>query len=106
MTLVPVNTEILRWARERAGLTQNDLIGKFKKLPEWESGSMQPTLKQAEAFARTVHVPVGYLFITQPPEEPLPIPDFRTLAERTVTRPSPNPPGHDLRLPGTAELVP
>ena len=90
MTRVPVHTEILRWARERAGLTQDDLIGKFKKLPEWESGSLQPTLKQAEAFARTVHVPLGYLFLTQPPEEPLPIPDLRTLAGRTVTRPSPN----------------
>ena len=90
MTRVPVNTELLRWARERAGLTQDALTGKFKKLPEWESGSIQPTLKQAEAFARTVHVPVGYLFLTHPPEEPVPIPDFRTLAGQTVTRPSPN----------------
>ncbi len=90
MTRVPVNTEILRWARERAGLTQNDLIGKFRKLPEWEGGSIHPTLKQAEAFARAVHVPVGYLFLTKPPEEPVPIPDFRTLPGQTVTRPSPD----------------
>ena len=90
MTRVPVNTELLRWARERAGLTQDDLIGKFRKLPERESGSIQPTLKQVEAFAHTVHVPVGYLFLTKPPEEPVPIPDFRTFAGQTVTRPSPN----------------
>ena len=90
MTRVPVNTEILRWARERARLTQDDLIGKFRKLTEWESGSIQPTLKQVEAFARTVHVPVGYLFLTRPPEELVPIPDFRTFAGQTVTRPSPN----------------
>ena len=51
---------------------------------------MQPTLKQVEAFARAVHVPVGYLFLSEPPEEPIPIPDFRTVAGRTVRRPSPN----------------
>lgn len=33
---------------------------------------------------------VGYLFLPAPPDEPLPIPDFRTLAGREVTRPSPN----------------
>ena len=90
MMRVPVNAEILRWAKERAGLSQDDLIGKFSRLPEWESGSVQPTLKQAEAFARTVHVPVGYLFLAQPPEEPVPIPDFRTISGQTVKRPSPN----------------
>ena len=90
MTRVSVNTELLRWARERAEMTQDDLTGRFRKLPEWESGSTQPTLKQIEAFACAVHVPVGYLFLTQPPEEPIPIPDFRTFAGQTVTRPSPN----------------
>jgi len=35
-------------------------------------------------------VPVGYLFLSQPPEETVPIPDFRTFAHRAVIRPSPN----------------
>ena len=90
MTRIPVNPELLRWARERSGLAQEDLSTKFKKLPDWEDGEAQPTLKQVEAFARAVHVPVGYLFLTEPPEEPVPIPDFRTFAGQPVTRPSPN----------------
>jgi len=90
MMRVPVNPELLHWARERSGIVQEDLAAKFKKLPEWESGETQPTLKQVEAFAHAVHVPVGYLFLSQPPEEPIPIPDFRTLAGQSVTRPSPN----------------
>jgi len=65
-------------------------VERFKKLPEWESGETRPTLKQMEVFARAVHVPIGYLFLSQPPEEPVPIPDFRTFAGQTVTRPSPN----------------
>ena len=90
MIRVAVNIELLCWARERAGLTQDDLIGKFRKLPEWEDGKERPTLKQVETFARAVHVPVGYLFLTEPPEETVPIPDFRTFAGQAVTRPSPN----------------
>ncbi len=90
MTLAPVSPEILRWARERAGVTQEDLATKFKRLSEWEDGQTQPTLKQAEALARNLHVPVGYLFLSKPPEETIPIPDFRTFAGRTITRPSPN----------------
>ena len=52
MTRIPVNPELLRWARERSGLAQEDLATKFKKLPDWEDGEAQPTLKQVEAFAR------------------------------------------------------
>ena len=90
MIRVPVNPELLRWAREPAGVAQEDLAKKFKKLPEWENGETRPTLKQLEAFARVVHVPFGYLFLSEPPEEAIPIPDFRTFAGRMVTRPSPN----------------
>ena len=90
MIRVPVNPELLRWARERAGVAQEELLAKFKRLPEWEDGRTRPTLKQAEAFARALHVPVGYLFLSNPPEEALPIPDFRTFAGHVVTRPSPN----------------
>jgi len=63
---------------------------KFKRLHEWESGETHPTVKQLEAFARTVHVPVGYLFLSQPPEEPAPIPDFRIFDGQEVRRPSSN----------------
>ena len=81
MSRVPVKPHLLRWARERAGFAQEDLSKKLKKLPEWESGERQPTMKQLEAFARAVHVPFGYLFLHEPPLEPLPTADFRTLAE-------------------------
>ena len=90
MIRVAINPDLLRWARERAGLAQEDLTKKFAKLPRWETGEVQPTLKQVEAFARAVHVPPGYLFLSEPPEELIPIPDFRTVAGRSVTRPSPN----------------
>ena len=90
MIRVSVNPKLLRWARERAGVSQEDVVSKFKKLPEWEDDRNQPTLKQIEAFARALHVPAGYLFLSKPPEETVPIPDFRTFVGHAVTRPSPN----------------
>lgn len=90
MCRVAVAPHMLRWARERARLGPDDLLGRFKKLPEWEEGESQPTLRQLEAFAKSVHVPIGYLFLPNPPEETLPVPDFRTFDNRDVIRPSPN----------------
>ena len=86
---VPVRPEMLRWARARAGHDVPDLAPRFPQLPAWESGEKQPTFKQLEAFAKVTHTPFGFLFLAEPPEERLPIPDFRTLAHRPV-RPSPD----------------
>jgi len=83
-----VGEEMLEWARLRAGLELSDLIHRFPKLPDWESGDVKPTLKQLEDFARATHTPIGYLLLERPPEEPLPIPDFRTMADAVVQRPS------------------
>lgn len=90
MTRAPVSPALLTWARERAGLEPADLLHRFPKLDAWEAGEALPTLKQLDAFARAVHVPVGYLFLPVPPDEPLPIPDFRTVEGRAVRRASPN----------------
>jgi Zn-dependent peptidase ImmA (M78 family)/transcriptional regulator with XRE-family HTH domain len=87
---VDINPELLRWARERAGLTPDDLAGAFPKLDLWERREAQPTLKQVERFARATHAPVGHLFLQEPPVERLPIPDFRTVGSRTLHRLSPD----------------
>jgi Zn-dependent peptidase ImmA (M78 family) len=90
MIRVPVQPALLTWARERAGLVAEELEGRFPKLAAWEAGDADPTLKQLADFARAVHVPIGYLFLPAPPQEDLPIPDFRTMQGRAVRRPSPD----------------
>jgi len=90
MNRVAVNPDLLRWARERAGRSVESLAGGFPKLAAWETGEARPTLKQLEGFAKATHVPVGYLFLREPPEERVPIPDLRTVANRHVGHPSPD----------------
>jgi Zn-dependent peptidase ImmA (M78 family) len=89
MTLrAEVNPVLLVWARERAGLEVEDLVGRFPKLPEWEQGERHPTFKQLESYARATHAPIGFLLLESPPDEPLPIPDYRTMEGGAVARPS------------------
>jgi Zn-dependent peptidase ImmA (M78 family)/transcriptional regulator with XRE-family HTH domain len=90
MTRVQISPEVLSWAVERAGVDPLDLQARFAKFPEWLEGEVQPTLKQLENFAKAVYVPIGYLFLPEPPKEALPIPDFRTLEGQQLERPSPN----------------
>ena len=90
MVKVDINAELLRWARERAGMTVGELLAKFPKLDQWEQGEAKPTLKQVEDYAKTTQTPFGYMFLESPPSEPLPIPDFRTMNGHRITRPSPN----------------
>jgi Zn-dependent peptidase ImmA (M78 family) len=81
---------MLRWARERAALSLNGLAVRFPKLNDWEATTLQPTLKQLEAYARATHAPIGYFFLAEPPVERVPIPDFRTAAAQPIDRPSPD----------------
>lgn len=87
---VEVRPEMLRWARERSGVDLDALVHRFPKLTEWEQETKHPTLKQLEDFAKVTHTPIGYLFLPHPPVERVPIPDFRTVENRRIDRPSPD----------------
>lgn len=95
MTLrVEVAPALLRWACERVGWTAEDAAAKFAKFPDWiaidPSARALPTLKQLESFAQATHTPIGYLFLSEPPVEEVPIPDCRTIRDAGVRRPSPD----------------
>jgi Zn-dependent peptidase ImmA (M78 family) len=90
MIRVEVKPQLLRWARERAGDREPALSDRFPKLTLWERGQERPTLKQLEAFAKAAHVSIGYLFLSEPPEEKVPIPDLRTIGGQGIKRPSPD----------------
>lgn len=105
MIRVPVDPGLIRWARARSRISYETLATKFKRLPEWEDGVIQPTLRRIEAFAHAVHVPVGYLFLSEPPEEAIPIPDFRDSSRRPGGAAESQPARYHLRLSGTPGLV-
>ena len=85
-----VRPEMLRWACERAGIDSIALTERVPQLPAWMRGERKPTLRQLERFATIVRIPIGYLFFAEPLVERVPIPDFRTIANRSMVRPSPD----------------
>lgn len=90
--IIDLQPRLLEWARQRARLTEESLAEKMgvavEKVAEWET-SGRLTFKQAEKLAKVTHTAFGYLFLPEPPDEKLPIPDFRTVGS-VAARPSPN----------------
>ena len=91
---VTLDPRILRWARERAGLDETALakrlgIKKVDRVRRWETTGELP-YKKAELLAEKTYTPFGFLFLKEPPEDTLPIPDFRTVGSAPLRRPSPN----------------
>lgn len=90
MSRVFVKPKLIRWARERSGLTLDVLLKHFPKFEQWEREELRPTLRQLENLAKKTLTPLGYFFLPEPPEDKLPIPDFRTVRDNSLKRPSPN----------------
>ncbi len=90
MKRVEVKPELIRWAVERSRLSPDTFARALPKFKQWESGEAQPTLHQLEKLARKTWTPIGYFFLSEPPDESLPIPDFRTVTDTLIERPSPN----------------
>ncbi len=87
---VPIEGALLAWAQRRSRVSRDRLLAKFPALDAWEVGEKQPTLRQLEQFARATYTPVGYLLLPEPPQERLPVPDFRTIGEVEVGQASPD----------------
>jgi transcriptional regulator with XRE-family HTH domain len=85
-----IKQEMIRWAIERSGRSLDTLARSLPKVTLWESGKARPTMRQLEQLAQKTWTPLGYFFLQQPPEERLPVPDFRTVRDEPVRRPSPN----------------
>ena len=78
---ITLQPEVLRWARERAGFERPELARKLQVSPErvseWERNG-KISVAQADRLAQRTHTALGFLYLAEPPEERLPIPDFRT----------------------------
>lgn len=90
MTRVDVAPKVLNWALERSGRPPAELEAKMPHIRRWRERKELPTLRQLEALARLTLTPLGYLFLDKPPDERLPIHNFRTRRGDENQRPSAN----------------
>lgn len=86
-----VSPAVLKWARESAGRSLEDVAGILKKKPEdiaaWEDGRERPTYIQLQTLAYRVYKrPLALLFFPEPPAEPPLSSSFRTRLKASWTR--------------------
>jgi Zn-dependent peptidase ImmA (M78 family) len=90
---VVLEPRVLEWARARVGLSEANLADKVGIQPArvvaWERTG-RITLSQADRLAKATYTPVGYLYLTQPPAEQLPVTDFRVVGDERPEQPSAN----------------
>jgi Zn-dependent peptidase ImmA (M78 family)/transcriptional regulator with XRE-family HTH domain len=78
---IPVNRDIITWARERAGLTLQEAAEKFSRIADWEAGAASPTYPQLERLADELKIPVAVFFFPERPAVPPIRESFRTLPD-------------------------
>jgi hypothetical protein len=89
---VEVEPALLDWAIERSQINRDELFAKkeLRDFDLWVTGTKRPTYVELKKFAQVTHAPFGMFFLREPPVEKLPIPDFRTIANTKLSRPSPD----------------
>lgn len=79
---MPVNKDVLQWAREMMGYDIGEVAGKLPVKPEkvvgWEKGITEPTLRQLEKLSDLYKQPLITFFHDKLPEEPKWPKDYRT----------------------------
>jgi Zn-dependent peptidase ImmA (M78 family) len=89
---IPVNPELLRWARVSVGMSLEDVAHRFKKdveeIEAWEQpGGASPTYAQLEKLAYEIYKrPLALFFFPEPPQEESIEQSFRTLPEYELQR--------------------
>ena len=89
---IPVNPDMLRWARKTGGFDIDDVVVKLKRkkitsetIASWEEGAASPTYVQLERLAYEVYKrPLALFFFPEPPEEETPEESFRTLPQEEI----------------------
>lgn len=91
-----VTHQVLKWARQRRNISEADVAKRLGTSPDkvrsWEaeSGDTHPTFRQAQNIAGVLNVPLGYLFLSEPPSLTTELPDLRTVSGAPVQNPSPD----------------
>jgi len=78
---MPVNPQLISWARNRAGVSMEDAAQTWRAIEEWENGVGGPSYPQLEAMSEKFKVPVAVFFFPDEPDVPPISQSFRTIPE-------------------------
>jgi Zn-dependent peptidase ImmA (M78 family)/transcriptional regulator with XRE-family HTH domain len=90
LRVIGVTPSVLKWARESASMSTEDVADRLKKTVElieaWESGKDSPTYPQLETLAYEIYKrPLALFFMPVPPDEPKLRAEFRSLPDADLS---------------------
>ena len=91
-----ISGTVIQWARKRLGKSHEqiaDEIGsgvKPQDIAHWESDQNLPNFRKAQKLAVALHIPFGYLFLSDSPKNDIKVPDLRTIGSKPITEFSAN----------------
>jgi Zn-dependent peptidase ImmA (M78 family)/transcriptional regulator with XRE-family HTH domain len=89
-----ITPKVARWARQRVGISHAQLADALgadaREIESWELGQTRPPFGKAQDLAKTLKVPFGFLFLSEPPPDKTPIADLRTVVEGRIAKLSPD----------------
>ncbi len=100
-SITPHNTalisgSVIEWARNRLGKTHEQIADeisnsiKAEDIAHWEADQNLPDFRKAQKLAVALHIPFGYLFLSDPPKNDIKIPDLRTIGSQPIAEFSTN----------------
>jgi Zn-dependent peptidase ImmA (M78 family)/DNA-binding XRE family transcriptional regulator len=99
-SITPANTaditgKIVTWARKRLGKSQEEIAKQIGRrfraahIEDWEKERTKPPFDKAKKLATALHIPFGFLFLTEIPTHDVKVPDRRTVGNVSVDTFSP-----------------
>lgn len=91
-----ISGNVIEWARKRLGKSHQQIaeeLGSSVKpedIAQWEADKNLPDFRKAQKLAVALHIPFGYLFLSNPPKNDIKVPDLRTVGSKPITEFSPN----------------
>jgi Zn-dependent peptidase ImmA (M78 family)/DNA-binding XRE family transcriptional regulator len=85
-----ITPKVLKWARESARMTEETAAAKVpvsvNKIIDWEdeSGTSQPTIRQAKTLAKAYKRPFALFFLAEIPRDFQPLQDFRSKGSKAL----------------------
>jgi transcriptional regulator with XRE-family HTH domain len=68
-----ITPNVLKWARESARMSEETAAAKVsvtvEKFKEWEAGTNQPTIRQAQTLAKAYKRPFALFFLPEIPRD-------------------------------------
>ncbi len=79
---IEIKEDIYIWAIKESGKDFEEILDRFENIEAWISHDILPTFRQVEELVNFLKVPLGYMFLDEPPKTDIIESEFRTVGNK------------------------